>query len=172
MIGMVPGQIVSTDNGRANAPDLARDILRIAVIERHRSTGHIGLGYIQGYGLKRGAVATSISHDSHNIIVVGTNAADMAAAARQVVADRGGITVVEDGVVHGNVPLEIAGLMSDTDLPVLNEKLESAKQAAYALGVSPGIDPFMTLSFMSLPVIPTLRLTTRGMVDVATQQLI
>ena len=172
VIGMVPGQIVSTDNGRADAPDLARDILRIAVIERHRSTGHIGLGYIQGYGLKRGAVATSISHDSHNIIVVGTNAADMAAAARQVVADRGGITVVEDGVVRGNVPLEIAGLMSDTDLPVLNEKLESAKQAAYALGVSPGIDPFMTLSFMSLPVIPTLRLTTRGMVDVATQQLV
>ena len=172
VIGMVPGQIVSTDNGRAEAPDPDRDILRIAVIERHRGTGHVGLGYIQGYGLRRGAVATSISHDSHNIIVVGADPGDMAAAVNQILSDRGGIAVAEGGRILATVPLEIAGLMSDTDLTDLNAKLEAAKAAAYGLGVSPGVDPFMTLSFMSLPVIPTLRLTTRGMVDVATQQFI
>ena len=172
VIGMVPGQIVSTDNGRADHADPERDILRIAVIERHHGTGHIGLGYIQGYGLKSGAVATSISHDSHNLIVVGATAEDMAFAAQHIVENCGGITVVNRGKVLGDVPLEIAGLMSDTDLTVLNEKLEAAKDAAYALGVGRGIDPFMTLSFMSLPVIPTLRLTTRGMVDVLTQQFV
>ena len=172
VIGMVPGQIVSTDNGRAERPDPEKDILRIAVIERHRGTGHIGLGYLQGYGLRSGAVATSISHDSHNLIVVGTNAEDMACAAQRVVDNRGGIVVVKDGAVLGEVALELAGLMSDTPLPVLNARLEAAKAAAYGLGVNPGIDPFMTLSFMSLPVIPALRLTTRGMVDVLTQQFV
>lgn len=172
IIGMVPGEIVSTDNGRTDAPDIEKNILKIAVLERHRNTGHIGLGYIQGYGLKSGAIATSISHDSHNIIVVGATAEDMAFAANQVIANRGGISVVNAGQVIGEVRLELAGLMSDTDLNQINAALENAKNAAYSLGVSHGIDPFMTLSFMSLPVIPTLRLTTRGMVDVRTQQLI
>ncbi len=172
VIGMVPGQIVSTDNGRADHPDPDRDILRIAVLERHRGTGHIGLGYLQGYGLKRGAVATSISHDSHNIIVVGANAEDMAAAVNRILESRGGIAVVAEGEVLGSVGLEIAGLMSDTDLPELNRRLEHAKAAAHSLGVGRDIDPFMTLSFMSLPVIPALRLTTRGMVDVRTQQFV
>ena len=142
------------------------------MIERHKGTGHIGLGYIQGYGLKHGAVATSISHDSHNIIVVGANAEDMSSAVQQILSDRGGIAVVADEKTLAAVPLEIAGLMSDTELEVLNSRLEAAKKAAHSLGVSEGIDPFMTLSFMSLPVIPSLRLTTHGMVDVATQQLI
>lgn len=172
IIGMVPGEIVSTDNGRTNAPDLEKDILKIAVLERHHNTGHIGLGYIQGYGLKCGAVATSISHDSHNIIVVGATAEDMAFAANRIIENRGGICVVKDGKVLGEVKLEIAGLMSDTDLHEINAALEDAKAAAYTLGVSHGIDPFMTLSFMSLPVIPSLRLTTRGMVDVLTQQFV
>ncbi len=172
IIGMVPGQIVSTDNGRTDHADPENDILRIAVIERHHGTGHIGLGYIQGYGLRRGAVATSISHDSHNLIVVGANAEDMAFAARRIVENRGGITVVDGGKVLGEVALEIAGLMSDTDLREVNARLEAAKDAAYSLGVGRGIDPFMTLSFMSLPVIPTLRLTTKGMVDVLTQQFV
>lgn len=172
IIGMVPGEIVSTDNGRTDKPDLGRDILKIAVLERHKNTGHIGLGYIQGYGLKSGAVATSISHDSHNIIVVGATAEDMAFAANQIIKNCGGICIVQDGQVLGEVKLEIAGLMSDTDLHEINAALEAAKDAAYALGVNHGIDPFMTLSFMSLPVIPTLRLTTKGMVDVLTQQFI
>ena len=170
VIGLIPGEIVSTDNGYASAVDTKKDILKIAVIERHKNTRHIGLGYIQGYGLKRGAVATSISHDSHNIIVVGTNEEDMAFAANRIVENRGGITVVEDGLVMGEVVLEIAGLMSDDSLITVNSKLETAKEQAFRLGVSRGIDPFMTLSFMSLPVIPTLRLTTRGVIDVIKQQ--
>lgn len=172
VIGLVPGEIVSTDNGYASMVDVEKDILKIAVVERHKNTHHIGLGYIQGYGLKSGAVATSISHDSHNIIVVGTNEEDMAFAANRIVENCGGITVVEDGKVLGEVVLEIAGLMSDDSLVTVNNKLEIAKEQAFRLGVSRGIDPFMTLSFMSLPVIPTLRLTTRGVIDVIKQQYI
>ena len=172
VIGLVPGEIISTDNGYASAVELERDILKIAVIERHKNTHHIGLGYIQGYGLRSGAVATSISHDSHNIIVVGTNEEDMAFAANRIVENCGGITVVENGKVLGEVVLEIAGLMSDESLVAVNNKLEDAKEQAFRLGVSRGIDPFMTLSFMSLPVIPTLRLTTRGVIDVIKQQYI
>ena len=172
VIGLVPGEIISTDNGYATEVDVEKDILKIAVIERHKNTHHIGLGYIQGYGLRSGAVATSISHDSHNIIVVGTNEEDMAYAANRIVENCGGITVVENGKVLGEVILEIAGLMSDDSLVTINNKLEIAKEQAFRLGVSRGIDPFMTLSFMSLPVIPTLRLTTRGVIDVIKQQYI
>ena len=155
-----------------DAKDLEKDILKIAVVERHKGTHHIGLGYIQGYGLKSGAVATSISHDSHNIIVVGTNSADMAFAANYIVEHHGGIVVVENGTVKGSVVLEIAGIMSDRPLTEVNDQLEAAKDAAFTLGVSRGIDPFMTLSFMALPVIPKLRITTRGVVDVDTQQYV
>ncbi len=172
VIGLVAGEIISTDNGYATAVDVEKDILKIAVIERHKNTGHIGLGYIQGYGLKSGAVATSISHDSHNIIVVGTNEEDMAFAANRIVENCGGITVVDGGKVLGDVVLEIAGLMTDENLVTINEKLENAKEKAFEQGVSRGIDPFMTLSFMSLPVIPTLRLTTRGVLDVIKQQYV
>ena len=172
VIGMIPGEIVSTDNGYADHVDLQKDILKIAVVERHKNTGHIGLGYIQGYGLKSGAVATSISHDSHNIIVVGTNAEDMAFAVNYIVENHGGIVVVDGGKVLASVVLEIAGIMSDEPLTKMNEELEAAKDAAFCLGVSRGIDPFMTLSFMALPVIPTLRITTRGVIDVNTQQYI
>ena len=170
MLGMVPGEIITTDNGYADHIDPAQDILKIAVIERHKGTGHIGLGYLQGYGLKTGAVATSVSHDSHNIIVVGANEADMAFAANQVVASGGGIVVADGGRITGQVVLEIAGLMSEGSLPQVNARLEQAMAAAFRQGVNTGIDPFMTLSFMSLPVIPQLRLTTRGVIDVATQQ--
>ena len=172
VIGMIPGEIISTDNGYASAIDVEKDILKIAVIERHKNTHHIGLGYLQGYGLKHGAVATSISHDSHNIIVVGTNEEDMAFAANRIVETRGGIVVVEDGTICGEVELKIAGLMSDDSLVNVNRDLEHAKEMAFARGVSHDIDPFMTLSFMSLPVIPTLRLTTRGVIDVIKQQYI
>ena len=172
VLGMLPGEIITTDEGYADHIDTAQDILKIAVIERHKNTHHIGVGYIKGYGLKRGAVATSISHDSHNIIVVGANEADMAFAANRVVENCGGITVVEDGRVTGDVVLEIAGLMSDRPLTEINAELEAAKAAALALGVNPGVDPFMTLSFMALPVIPQLRLTTRGVIDVNTQQYV
>lgn len=172
IIGMVAGEITTTDNGYATQVDPDRDILKIAVVERHKNTHHIGIGYLQGYGLQRGAVATSVSHDSHNIIVVGGNDQDMAFAVNHIVENRGGITVVEQGRVLGDLPLEIAGIMSEDTLAHVNGKLEAAKEAAHNLGVSQGIDPFMTLSFMALPVIPTLRLTTRGILDVAKQQYI
>ena len=172
VIGMVPGEIVTTDNGYADKVDTEKDILKIAVVERHKNTHHIGLGYIQGYGLKSGAVATSISHDSHNIIVVGTNSKDMAFAVNRIVENHGGIVVTENERVKSELVLELAGIMSDSPLVEVNEKLEAAKDAAHALGVGHGIDPFMTLSFMALPVIPTLRITTRGIIDVVTQQYI
>ena len=172
VIGMIPGEIVTTDNGYADHVDTEKDILKIAVIERHKNTHHIGLGYIQGYGLKSGAVATSISHDSHNIIVVGTNSRDMAFAANRIVENRGGIVVADHEQVTAEVVLEIAGIMSNAPLARVNTDLEAAKDAAHALGVNHGIDPFMTLSFMALPVIPTLRITTRGVIDVNTQQYI
>ena len=172
VIGMVPGEIVSEDAGYADHIDLEQDILKIAVIERHKNTHHIGLGYIKGYGLKRGAVATSISHDSHNIIVVGATEEDMAAAANRIVENRGGITVMDGGQILGEVALPIAGIMSDDSLVMVNSALEAAKDEAFRLGVSRGIDPFMTLSFMALPVIPSLRLTTRGVFDVLTQRYV
>ena len=172
VIGMVPGEIVSEDAGYADHIDLEQDILKIAVIERHKNTHHIGLGYIKGYGLKHGTVATSISHDSHNIIVVGTSEEDIAAAANRIVENRGGITVMDGGQILGEVALPIAGIMSDDSLVMVNSALEAAKDEAFRLGVSRGIDPFMTLSFMALPVIPSLRLTTRGVFDVLTQRYV
>ena len=172
VIGMVPGQIITQDAGYADAVDVSRDILKMAVIERHKNTRHIGIGYLKGYGLKEGAVATSVAHDSHNIICVGANDSDMAFAANRIAENHGGIVVVKDGRVLAELRLEIAGLMSDQPLDKVNDLLENAKDAAYTLGVGKDIDPFMTLSFMSLPVIPTLRLTTRGVIDVISQQYI
>ena len=172
VIGMVSGQIITSDEGYAGGVDTQEDILKMAVIERHKNTRHIGIGYLKGYGLKSGAVATSVAHDSHNIICVGVGDEDMAFAANRIAQNHGGIVVVRDGRVLAELPLEIAGLMSEKPLREVNDLLENAKQAAYSLGVGRDIDPFMTLSFMSLPVIPTLRLTTRGVIDVNTQQYI
>ena len=172
IIGMVDGEITTVDAGYSDRIDVEYDVLKIAVVERHKNTHHIGIGYIQGYGLKSGAVATSISHDSHNIIVVGTSEADMAAAVNRVVELNGGIVVWDGGQSVAEVPLAIAGIMSDEPLVTVNEKLETAKDAAHKLGVNPGIDPFMTLSFMALPVIPSLRITTRGVFDVTTQSYV
>ena len=172
VLGMIPGEIVTTDAGLADGISVKDDILKIAVIERHKGTNHIGVGYIKGYGLKSGAVATSISHDSHNIIVVGTNEEDMAAAANRVVELGGGIVVMDGGKALGEVQLQIAGLMSEAPLVDVNRDLEGAKEKAFTLGVSRGVDPFMTLSFMALTVIPTLRMTTRGVFDVNQQKYI
>ncbi len=172
VIGMVDHQIVTEDRGYAEGVDLEKDILKMAVVERHKHTGHIGIGYLNGYGLTAGAIATSVSHDSHNIICVGANDEDMAFAVNRIAENHGGIVVVRDGQVIAELKLEIAGLMSEDSLVNVNDALENAKAAAYSLGVNPNVDPFMTLSFMALPVIPTLRLTTRGVVDVLSQQYI
>lgn len=165
VMGLIDGEIITTDEGFADAPNPEGDILKVAVIERHHDTGHIGLGYMKGYGLKKGAVATSIAHDSHNIIVVGADDESMAKAANAVIAAGGGI-FVNDGDKTDGLPLPIAGLMSDGKLEDVNELLEKTKARAYELGVNRGIDPFMTLSFLSLPVIPALKLTSLGMFDV------
>lgn len=172
IIGMVDGEITTVDAGYSDRIDVEYDVLKIAVVERHKNTHHIGVGFIQGYGLKSGAVATSISHDSHNIIVVGTNESDMAAAVNRVVELNGGIVVWDGGAPAAEVPLAIAGIMSDEPLVTVNEKLEQAKEVAHGLGVGRGIDPFMTLSFMALPVIPSLRITTRGVFDVNSQSYV
>ena len=172
IIGMVNGEITTVDAGYSDRIDVEYDVLKIAVVERHKNTHHIGIGFLQGYGLKSGAVATSISHDSHNIIVVGTSEADMAAAANRVVELGGGIVVWDGNTVQAEVPLPIAGIMSEEPLITVNEKLEAAKEKAFALGVGRGIDPFMTLSFMALPVIPSLRITTRGVFDVTSQSYV
>ena len=172
IIGMVPGEITTVDAGYSDRIDVEYDVLKIAVVERHRNTRHIGVGFLQGYGLKSGAVATSISHDSHNIIVVGASEAACAAAANRVAELNGGIVVWDQGEVKAELPLPIAGIMSGEPLERVNEQLEAAKAAAHALGVSQGIDPFMTLSFMALPVIPSLRITTRGVFDVTSQSYV
>ena len=172
VIGMVSGEITTVDAGYSDRIDVEYDVLKIAVVERHKNTRHIGIGFIQGYGLRSGAVATSISHDSHNIIVVGTDEQAMADAVNRVVELQGGIVVWDGGAVKSEVALSIAGILSDEPLVDVNTKLEQAKAQAFALGVSPGIDPFMTLSFMALTVIPTLRITTRGVFDVNRQSYV
>ena len=172
VIGLVPRQIVTHDRGFAQDVDLSRDILRLAVIERHRGTGRIGLGYLQGYGLQSGAVAASVAHDSHNIIVAGTCPEDMAFAANRILELGGGLAVVQGGSVLGEVPLAIGGIMSERPLRAVNRQLEQAKQAARRLGVGEDVDPFMTLSFLSLPVIPEVRLTPGGMLRVSTQEFL
>lgn len=166
LIGLVPKEIITENLGFADAVDVENDILKIACIERHKDTNHIGVGYVKGYGLKSGAVATSISHDSHNIITVGASDEDIALAVNRLKKNNGGIVVVNNGEVIAELPLAIAGLMSDESLVTVNDKLEKAKEAALSLGVSDGIDPFMTLSFVSLTVIPSLRISTKGVFDV------
>ena len=160
------------DDRAAYGVEISRDIIKLAVVERHNNTGHIGVGYIHGYGLQKGAIASSIAHDSHNLIIAGTNDADMALAANTVRANEGGIAVVADGKVLGELALPIGGLMCDESAEQIEKKLTGLKDLARKLGVKTGIDPFMTLGFVSLPVIPSLRLTTGGLVDVATQKTV
>lgn len=172
LIGMKPGQIVTENLGMADGIDPSRDVLKMAVCERHHATGHVAVCYVRGYGLTRGAVATSVAHDSHNIIACGASDEDIAAAVNRVAALRGGMVVVEDGHVAAELPLPMAGLFSEAPLGEVNARLEECKARAYRLGASEGIDPFMTLSFASLPVIPSLRLTTLGVFDVAAQRFL
>ncbi len=171
-IGVIPDQAVTED--RRVEPlietgevisDLEQDLLKLAVVERHRGTGNIGLGLVQGFGLKRGALASTVAHDSHNVVVVGTNDVDMRAAVAALVDMGGGQVVVEDEQVLASLPLHIAGLISDRPLAVVAEKARELDRAARSLGcVLPAA--FMTLSFLALPVIPSLKLTDRGLVDV------
>lgn len=165
LIGLVGGELLTRNLGTADKIDVENDILKIACIERHKGTNHIGVGYVKGYSLKSGAVATSVAHDSHNIITVGCNDGDIAVAVNAIKDSKGGIAVVENGKIKALLELPISGLMSDEPLTTVNEKLENAKSSAYELGADKSIDPFMTLSFLSLPVIPSLRITTKGVFD-------
>jgi adenine deaminase len=172
VIELVPDQIitrklhlpVTINNGMA-VPDPSRDLAKLAVVERHRGTGNIGLGFVRGFGLKSGALAASVSHDSHNIIVVGTNDPDMWEAIRAIERLQGGLVAVKDATVLAAVQLPIAGLMSDEPFEQVVRQVRDVLSAAKDLGSSLP-DPFIALSFLALPVIPALRLTDRGLVDV------
>lgn len=143
------------------------DILKMAVIERHHATGHIGLGLVEGFGLRHGAIATTIGHDSHNLIVIGDNDDDMLMAIETLRQTGGGITICSQGEALQTLPLPMGGLMSEASLEEVNEQLKHMLQMAYhQLCVSREIDPFMTLSFLALPVIPEIKLTDMGLFDV------
>lgn len=175
VIELVNGELLTNEQAlpyNGIGVDMEQDIVKLAVVERHLNTGHIGIGFLKGYGLKNGAVASSIAHDSHNLIIAGTNDLDMSIAANCVRKNQGGLALVSEGKILGELPLPIAGLMCDEKAEEVEEKLGDMKKKAVDLGVSKGIDPFMTLAFISLPVIPDIRLTTHGLVKVETQELI
>ena len=173
VIGLVPYQIVTNKavlsvkrvDGCA-VSDVENDILKLAVLERHHATGNIGLGLVKGFGLKRGALASTVGHDSHNLIVIGTNDEDMLAAVQELQRIGGGICIAEDGQIRGILPLPVGGLM--TNEPALMVAKQQAEMIALAreMGVPEFYSPFLTLAFLSLPVIPSLKLTDRGLVDV------
>lgn len=170
VIQMMEGEIF-TERGEMHGSEVAEALAAgrvhlIAVIERHNGTGNIGLGLLQGYGLRNGAAATTVAHDSHNLIVIGSSPADMFIATQELIRVQGGYTLVKEGKVVGTVPLDIGGLMSSLSTEELANSLDDIKIKAHAQGVPQGVDPFISLSFMALPVIPRLRITDMGMFDV------
>ena len=172
VIQLVPNQIVTkkvmkkiTLRDGLAYPDLKQDILKIAVVERHHASGNIGVGLVQGFGLKKGAIGSSVAHDSHNLVVVGTNDEDMWEAIRSLQRLGGGMVAVYGGKMISSVPLPIAGLMANTSVRQVHEQMQGLLASAKTLGCKLP-DPFMILSFLSLPVIPELKLTDKGLVDV------
>ncbi|QUF66902.1 adenine deaminase [Bacillus atrophaeus] len=147
-------------------PDINQDLLKIAVVERHKALRETGLGVVQGFGLKDGALATTISHDSHNIIAVGTNDTDIAAAVNKLQEIGGGLTVVKGGKELHSVPLPIAGLLSDQSAEWVNDSLHVLHEQLSLIGFTGDFNPFLTLSFLALPVIPDIKMTTKGLFDV------
>lgn len=179
VIGIVPGQIITRHEihpvrgvDGCWAFDCEHDLALIASIERHRATGRVGLGLVRGFGLRRhGALGSSVAHDSHNLIVAGTNPRDMLACVRSLAASGGGFVVAADGDVLAQLPLPIAGLLSAESANVVCRQLEGLRHAARSLGCH--LDsPFGTLSFLALPVVPELRISDRGLFDVRKQELI
>jgi adenine deaminase len=172
VIEIVPGQIITRKrvekvrivNGVV-MPDVSRDILKLVVVERHKATGNIGRGLVTGFGLKEGALASSIAHDSHNIVAVGTNDEDIFTAIKEIEKLNGGLVAASGNRVLASLALPIAGLLSEEPLAVVVEKLSRLEQVAAYLGTTLP-SPFSTLSFLALPVIPELRLTDLGLVDV------
>lgn len=162
VIQVIPGQI---ETNKVVRNIKAEDICKIAVIERHKNTGNIGLGYVEGIGFKNGAIAQSIAHDSHNLVVLGDNDQDMAIAANHMAKMQGGIVIVSNGKVVEELALPIAGLMSPKSPEIVRESVEKLNALAREMGVPDHIDPFLTLSFIPLPVIPNLRMTDQGLFD-------
>ncbi len=177
VIGIEPGGVVTkkfTASVKRDASgdfifDPAQDICKVAVIERHHETGKVGLGLLGGYGIKRGAVAVSVAHDSHNIIAAGVGNEEIFCAVDALIKMEGGMVLVNGGEVIASIALPIGGLMSDLSGEELKEKLDALHAKAHAeLGISADVEPVMTLTFMSLPVIPEIKLTARGLFDYAT----
>jgi adenine deaminase len=145
-------------------PDVGRDILKLVVVERHRATGNVGVGFVRGFKLRSGALGSTVAHDAHNVVVVGTNDTDIAQAIEELVKLQGGQVAVDNGKVRAELALPIAGLVSDRPLKEVIERIEALNAAARAMGCR--LDaPFMTLSFLSLSPIPELRLTDQGLID-------
>jgi adenine deaminase len=178
VIGLIPDQVITEQlveelpavSGELLA-DPERDILKMAVIERHLATGNVGLGFVKGLGLQRGAIASTVAHDHHNIVVAGADDKSMFIALQAIVATHGGMAVADSDTVLAQLPLPIAGLMSDQPIETVRRQMDELLAAARRLG-SPLHNPFMALSFLSLPVIPSLKLTDRGLVDVDRFQLV
>ncbi len=158
--------------GIANEINVENDIVKVCVLERHNYTGHIGKAYLKGYGLKNGAIATTVAHDSHNIIVAGVSEQDMAIAVMKLKEIGGGMVLVLNGEVLDYLSLPIAGLISDKPIEEVQKKIENLKDISRKLGITNCVDPFMTLSFLSLPVIPHIKLITTGVIDVDNMRLI
>jgi len=178
VIGLVDGQVLTEHRiavlkvkEGVIGQDLANDIVKAAVVERHRATGNIGLGFVQGFGIKEGAIASSVGHDAHNITVVGADNRDMAAAVNAVARSGGGQVAVRGEKILAKVELPIAGLMSDRPVVVVSSQLEALHSAAKELGIKLRA-PFMCMSFLPLAVIPRLRITDKGLVDVENFKLV
>ncbi|MBF2715293.1 adenine deaminase [Agrobacterium vitis] len=172
VMGVLPGKIITEyrryrlpASGNQTSVDLDRDIIKVAVIERHGKNGNHANGFVQGFGLKKGAIASTVGHDSHNICVVGVSEDDMTIAANRLSDIKGGFVVVEDGKVTGEIPLPVAGLMSLEPFESVRDTLHELRKAAYALGTTLQ-EPFLQVAFLPLPVIPHLKISDKGMVDV------
>ncbi len=178
VIRVIPAQLLTgadvvepaTSDGKIVA-DPARDLVKIAVLERHHGSGRVGIGFATSVGLQRGAFASTVAHDAHNVVVLGVDDADMAACACRLAEIGGGIVVAEGGRVVEELPLPVAGLMSDQPLATVHSRLQSMERRLIDMGVTMA-SPFMTLSFLALSVIPELKITDRGLVDVARFQLV
>lgn len=178
VIGVMPGKIITEHrryrlptSGNQTSVDLENDVIKVAVIERHGKNGNHANGFVQGFGLKKGAIASTVGHDSHNICVVGVSEEDMALAANRLGEIKGGFVVVEEGKVTGEIPLPVAGLMSLEPYESVRDTLHHLRQAAYALGTQLA-EPFLQVAFLPLPVIPHLKISDKGMVDVDQFKLI
>lgn len=178
VLGVLPGKIITEHlrrrlpvSGNQTTVDLENDVLKVAVIERHGKNGNMATGFVRGFGLKKGAIASTVGHDSHNICVVGASEEDMATAANRLSEIKGGFVVVEDGKVTGEISLPIAGLMSMEPYEAVRDRLHHLRQAAFALGATVE-EPFLLLAFLPLPVIPHLKITDMGLVDVDRFELI